>query len=55
MRDNRYEKITVSTAIVGTQLIEGTVIGYGEKVQLILEVKAPTQSTDSTITNIRIT
>ena len=43
---------TVNTAIVGTQLIEGTVKGYGEKVQLILEVKAPTQSTDSTITNI---
>ena len=43
---------TVNTAIVGTQLIEGTVEGYGEKVQLILEVKAPTQSTDPTITTI---
>ena len=42
---------TVNTAIVGTQIIEGTVEGYGEKIQLILETKAPTSS-DSTITTI---
>ena len=35
---------TVNTAVVGTQTIEGTVEGYGGKVQLILEVKAPTNT-----------
>ena len=44
-------KQQLNTAVVGIQIIEGTVKGYGVKVQLLLEVKAPTLP-DSTITTI---
>lgn len=43
---------TVNTDVVGTQIIEGTVEGYEEKIQLIIEVTAPTETEAPTIETI---
>ena len=49
-----WDQTTVDTVVVGTQLIEGTVKGYGGKVQLLLEVKAPTVTDAPTIETLQI-
>ena len=46
---------TVNSTVEGTQIIEGTIEGYGEKVQLILEVKVPTETDAPTIETLQIT
>ena len=49
-----WDQTTVDTVVVGTQLIEGTVKGYGVKVQLLLEVKAATITDGPTIETLQI-